>query len=469
MWRLTLALAVYSATRSSRGLLSACIGGGRLRPYEAAYPQRPFSLIPTLALTAPSFGDPQLIRFLIQVLSPFTSMLLIRCYSVLSLSIHWYIPYYTGPHAEAKPTEGSMSSDQGTGYQGITIFQTEIKWMAHHPNQRDIMAMVELYQMSSARETSDKLAIFSYTQVQEIPASEMDGYQLSFILWTPLQLTALVGFLLIQLTTFFGGLFRGRVWYCFMLSFTIFCFSNCLLYIGGQQPENSQQLEPNHALCVAQATLVYSDNSLKPLRTMLTMLSLFLELYWTVLSVGSENKMALERRAKSPLFCITKPSNVKIGLVMPYCSLYGELVPRTFTFVTTLIPLAATMILLANRQHAPLPTVMIASRLVKTSKGSTPSPTLREHTVVFIRFAIIWITGLVSVIFMMILLAVDPSPKYCMYNYVVRTIVPWIVMVVFGSQRDILLVWAAVACRVLKRLQSATKICRQRDEVKDSQ
>ncbi|KAF9254023.1 hypothetical protein L218DRAFT_1058289 [Marasmius fiardii PR-910] len=226
----------------------------------------------------------------------------------------------------------------------------------------------------------------------------MGNYQLSFRVWIPLQLAALVGLVFIQLTAFLGRLTRGRVWYSFMASLVIFCISNCLLYIGGQQPANPQQ-EPNQILCVAQAALVYSDSTLVTL-------------------ASSRNKMVLEQCARSPLllalpyvlwciliiiyltnqnfpsnsflgqFSITNSGHVKVSLVTPYCTLSSEPVPRISSYVACVISLAATMVLL----------VMIAIQIICVNKISVPSPIPREHMILFIRFTILWITSLISVV-----------------------------------------------------------------------
>ncbi|KAF9254869.1 hypothetical protein L218DRAFT_951216 [Marasmius fiardii PR-910] len=131
-----------------------------------------------------------------------------------------------------------------------------------------------------------------------------EAYKASVTIWIPMQATSLAGLILIQLTTLFGGLVRGRVWYGFMVSMTMFSLSSCLLYISGQQPSNKQQ-EPGYRICLAQATLVYS---VEPLAIAMLM-SLF-----------------FERRASSP-WLLVLPYGFWCFLMIAYLD-FGLLDPR---------------------------------------------------------------------------------------------------------------------------------------------
>ncbi|KAG7086944.1 hypothetical protein E1B28_002861 [Marasmius oreades] len=290
-----------------------------------------------------------------------------------------------------------------------------------------------------------------------------EAYRISVTFWIPMHFTSLAGIILIQLTTWFARLVRGRVWYGFMTSLAIFCLSSCLLYISGQQPTSDLDQAPNYFLCLTQAALVYSDEPL----AIHMLLSLLLELYWKVSSAHSQNGKTLEKhkRASSPwllilpyaswclltiaflVFGLRNPSKVVFSGHNPYCAL-DQSVPRIFNSVVCAILLLATMIVLA----------MIAVRLVmiKINCQSQPQtgalPSLGEYLGLFIRFTLILIFGVIAVIISIIFAIEDNSP--IMYHVIAQAGVPLVAMIIFGSQKDVLLVWRDLGRRCLGRVRT---------------
>ncbi|KAG7086940.1 hypothetical protein E1B28_002857 [Marasmius oreades] len=293
-------------------------------------------------------------------------------------------------------------------------------------------------------------------------------------LWVPLQLTSLAGIIVIQLTTSFGHLVRGRVWYGFMISLAIFSLSTCLLYISGQRPTNKQQA-PNHLICLAQAVLMYS---IEPL-SFAMLLSLFIkvkcltttidtrtndwfsELYSQIRSsTRSQNRETLEKRAGSPLllifpygsWCLLVITYITFGLLNPskvifdhaqnlYC-VFDDRVIRTFNCIVSGILSQAIMSVVG----------MVVVRLVMINNQSAPHalPCLREYTILFIRFALIWIGSLVSVVITIIFAIQENTPP--IYHVIAQAGVPLVVTIVFGSQKDVWLVWRDLVRGFLGRL-----------------
>ncbi|KAE9398778.1 hypothetical protein BT96DRAFT_994593 [Gymnopus androsaceus JB14] len=67
---------------------------------------------------------------------------------------------------------------------------------------------------------------------------------------------------------------RSRTWYSFCISWTIYCVSYCLLFFAREQ--FNQDEKPSHGICLVQAALIYSS----PPLTGATSFSLFLDVWW---------------------------------------------------------------------------------------------------------------------------------------------------------------------------------------------
>ncbi|KAF9264448.1 hypothetical protein L218DRAFT_998797 [Marasmius fiardii PR-910] len=227
----------------------------------------------------------------------------------------------------------------------------------------------------------------------------MNMHDLTFSVWIPLQLTALVGLVLIQLTTLFGGLTRGRVWYAFTLSWSILAFSSCLLFISGQQPTSINGKVPNLIVCSVQTALMYSGYTL----VVAMLLSLSLELYWKILSIYSQDKIVFETQLASSAWLIIAP--------------YGSWCLMTTIFLVIHINLDSRF----------------------------PWGGYR----------------------MIIVFAVQPLVRRA--YYILLASGPLTVAVVFGSQTDILSVWAALPCAGLAKLQSMVDRLRITRELKNQQ
>ncbi|KAF9254556.1 hypothetical protein L218DRAFT_1009553 [Marasmius fiardii PR-910] len=257
-----------------------------------------------------------------------------------------------------------------------------------------------------------------------------------------MELTALVGLILIQITALGGGLARGRCWYGFINSWIILSFSGSLLFISGQVPTPDKV--PNHSVCLIQAALMFSGFTLLKAigKAVLEDFVNTLPKQYTIGEAGclssashsslwflvshddclpccTSGLLQCERAlflkidgARVVQYAFSNPNMVGFKGDSPYCVLSHAFVVLNY-IINSMLLIAALVV-----------QTLIAILLAKIHHQSGPRPQilvphLKEYVLLFIRFIITWMVGFISAIFLIIVVVLGKSPPVVMGYYIV--------------------------------------------------
>ncbi|ESK87320.1 hypothetical protein Moror_5729 [Moniliophthora roreri MCA 2997] len=260
-----------------------------------------------------------------------------------------------------------------------------------------------------------------------------------------LELYAGIGFLVMQLTAILSSnVRRSRVWYCFCMSWTLFCVSCCLLFFSGQQFTD----KPTHGICLAQASLVYSG----PAFIISVSLSLLLELHWRISFASSPGRTVLAERARSPwllagpialwliltliyvIFGTSSLSNAAPTLDNGLYCTFPNPFPRTFNSVVCLIISLIDVFLLG----------LVLRAIIRHENKSIA----HQYKGTVIRVVVMIVLGLAAVIATAIMASQDQSS--IAVHIAGQACLPAAVMTLFGSQKALLNTWKEAAKSVLR-------------------
>ncbi|KIK58601.1 hypothetical protein GYMLUDRAFT_45209 [Collybiopsis luxurians FD-317 M1] len=236
---------------------------------------------------------------------------------------------------------------------------------------------------------------------------------------------------------------RSRTWYSFCISWVISCFSYCFLFFAGRQFDMDHS--PSFGLCFTQAALIYAS----PPLTGATTFALFFDLWWMFRAALNTQRFSNGKTIKIYLLVLpyglwivmlvglfiaggVSPEIVRYDLTFsPYCTMRSSIIPLLASCLTLLFAVAVLvmLVILAINLHR----VRRERSRLNTSRNQKQMLPLITRIIVFVFFGTVALT--ISTVFVF-----NPEPG--VKSNLALAVLPPAGVVVFGSQKDILQLWA---------------------------
>ncbi|KAF5375983.1 hypothetical protein D9757_008822 [Collybiopsis confluens] len=244
---------------------------------------------------------------------------------------------------------------------------------------------------------------------------------------------------------------RSRTWFSFCVSWTISCLSYSLIFLFGKQFDVADL--PSYGLCLTQATLIYAS----PPLTGATTFTLFLDVWLMMSQLGATNQRP---RSITRISLLAGPYILwvflAIGLFIaggvhpemvqrdlsfaPYCTMRSNIIPSLVSFLTLICALGVLIML-----------VILVIKLYR-SRQQFPQKINRQQKrtmVLFIRLVIFSFLGMIALIVSTVF-TLDRSPDI-KYN-LAMAVLPLLGVIVFGSQKDLLLLWKTMGLSLIRSI-----------------
>ncbi|KAF7323950.1 hypothetical protein MKEN_00616500 [Mycena kentingensis (nom. inval.)] len=263
--------------------------------------------------------------------------------------------------------------------------------------------------------------------------------QVNAIFWG-MQTAGLLGaFVMLLTATIWHNIARRHSsWFNFMITWLLSCASYLFTM---NTPANRQ---PDHALCLFQAALIYSVPTLTSGATVALVVNVYLNL--RSLLTGSRNhnrtvvSTALIVAPYIPAWAVFA-SALTLGLSEP--SRVQRLDGAAYCTITSLVPSRVSAALVATLMTACLALEIIIIRAMRRAwetlrrddRGSIP---------IIVRVFAFTLVGMLSIILSLVLLALPSTSSHdAAFNIVIATI-PISSVIIFGTQKDILTAWCSI-------------------------
>ncbi|KAF9041581.1 hypothetical protein BJ165DRAFT_297597 [Panaeolus papilionaceus] len=300
------------------------------------------------------------------------------------------------------------------------------------------------------------------------PPTAMSLHQVPALI-TPINVPTVYTFIVIQLLSCLGmvvlllsALFSSKIkrlatWYSFCASWVLSCLSYSLLAIAGQQTTPS----PNAPLCAVQAALIYS---VPPLTSSAT-LTLLIQILLNFPNPAAETPTITTTKVLCGLligpyivflvlflgvivFEVQNPETLAKTVQGTYCN---STEPSWLKVAFSLVAVVSVVILLVQG-HLASQLYALRKRVSKGEFMTSPSLSLTIRGFLFVCIGAITLT--IAMVFTI------KGVQDLTFDIIISTF-PLLAFLTFGTQRDLLYLWASPFVSIHKRVSSGSRIVRE--------